>query len=310
MSDFDGAGTANIVVVGSANIDLVASASHIPAAGETVLGDEFRMVHGGKGANQALAVARLGESAAFVGRVGDDDFGRSLRDGLEDAGVDCRFLDTTRGQPSGVALIVVSRGGENAICVAAGANACLTPQDIDRAEPVIAAARVCLVQLEIPIATVLRAIEIARHHGVTTVLDPAPAPANAPAALFAVDILTPNETEARQLLGDAAAADALTAGRRLLERGARDVVLKRGARETVWVHAGGAESYAVADVKVVDSTGAGDAFSAGLAVGRARGMDMPQSVRFASAAGSLACTRFGAQPSMPRLEEVEALLAK
>lgn len=310
MSDFDGARTANIVVVGSANIDLVASASHIPAAGETVLGDEFRMVHGGKGANQALAVARLGESAAFVGRVGDDDFGRSLRDGLEDAGVDCRFLDTTRGQPSGVALIVVSRGGQNAICVAAGANACLTPQDIDRAEPVIAAARVCLVQLEIPIATVLRAIEIARHHGVTTVLDPAPAPANAPAALFAVDILTPNETEARQLLGDAAAADALNAGRQLLERGARDVVLKRGARETVWVHAGGAESYAVADVKVVDSTGAGDAFSAGLAVGRARGMDMPQSVRFASAAGSLACTRFGAQPSMPRLEEVEALLAR
>jgi ribokinase len=328
-------GHANVVVVGSANIDLVVTAPRIPAPGETVLGDEFRIVHGGKGANQAVAAARLRESVALVGRVGDDDFGRSLWTSLQDAGVDCTRLTPTPRTASGVALIVVSRGGENAICVAIGANGRLTPEDIDAARDVIARASVCVVQLEGPLPAVLRAMEVARAHGVETILDPAPAPATAPAELFTADILSPNESEAARLLGEgwskaepartsesipqrgAPAArereslpqrGVLTA-QALRQRGARAVVLKLGAAGALIADEAGIATCPARPVIVVDTTGAGDAFTAALAVGRARGMDLPQAARFAVAAGSLACTRFGAQPSMPRLEEVESFLA-
>lgn len=298
-----------IVVIGSANIDLVATAATIPAAGQTVMGDGFSIVHGGKGANQAVAVARLGESVAMIGCVGDDDFGRSLRSGLSEGGVNCSHLRTLKRLATGVALIVVSRSGQNAICVAPGANHGLTCDDVDRAEPVIAAARVCVLQLEIPIDVALHAIKLARRHGAEVILDPAPAPDEAPAELFQVDILTPNSTEATELVGLPQDADPAVIAAALRDRGVVSVALKLGANGAYLSEATGDQAVSARSVEVVDSTGAGDAFTAALAVARSRGEAMPDAVRFAVAAGSLACTKFGAQPSMPGRCDVDAFLS-
>lgn len=299
----------NIVVIGSANIDLVATAASIPAPGQTVIADGFRIVHGGKGANQAVAVARLGESVAMIGCVGDDDFGRNLRSGLSDAGVNCSHLRTLKGLATGVALIVVSQSGQNSICVAPGANHGLTRDDIDRAEPVIAAARICVLQLEIPIDVALHAINVARRHRAEVILDPAPAPREAPAELFQVDILTPNSTEAAELVGLPGDVDPAVIAAVLRDRGADSVALKLGANGAYLSEATGDQAISARSVEVVDTTGAGDAFTAALAVARARGEAMPDAVRFAVAAGSLACTKFGAQPSMPAVRDVDAFLA-
>lgn len=302
---------ADIVIIGSANMDLVASAARVPRPGETLLGGEFRIVPGGKGANQAVAAARLGATVALVGRVGADDFGSDLLRGLTQAGVHCGHVVTTPGVSSGVALIVVGADGQNAICVAPGANARVTPEDVDAAESIIAAARVCVVQLEIPMPAVLRALETARRHGVETIVDPAPAVADPPAALLRADILTPNETEAATLLGGAAPGGAPgVVARRLREGGCGAVVLKRGGDGAYVGDAEGDEAIAAPAVQVVDTTGAGDAFTAALAVARAGGESLRAAARFAVAAGSLACTRFGAQPSMPRLAEVRRLLGR
>lgn len=300
---------AEIVVIGSANADLVATSRHIPAPGETVLGDSFRIVAGGKGANQAVAAARLGGRVAFVGRVGDDAFGKTLAQGLQDAHVDCTHLQSTSGVETGVALIVISNAGENAICVVAGANRHLTPADIDAAEESIAAARVCLLQLEIPLETALHTIALARRLSVETILDPAPAPAAAPAGLFDVDILSPNQSEAVQLLGaDYAPGDPSDVAQALRQRGGRTIVLKRGA-EGAYLSAGSIETSVPGfRVDAVDTTAAGDAFTAALGVARVEGMSLESAVRFANAAGALACTKLGAQPALPARAQVTALL--
>ena len=300
---------AEIVVIGSANADLVATSRHIPAPGETVLGDSFRIVAGGKGANQAVAAARLGGRVAFVGRVGDDAFGRTLAQGLQDAHVDCTHLQSTSGVETGVALIVISNAGENAICVVAGANRHLTPADIDAAEETIAAARVCLLQLEIPLETALHTIALARRLGVETILDPAPAPAAAPAGLFHVDILSPNQSEAVQLLGaDYAPGDPSDVAQALRQRGGRTIVLKRGA-DGAYLSSGSIKTSVPGfRVDAVDTTAAGDAFTAALGVARVEGMSLESAVRFANAAGALACTKLGAQPALPARAQVTALL--
>ncbi|MEW6252966.1 MAG: ribokinase [Planctomycetota bacterium] len=303
--------TPTVVVVGSANMDLVVRAAEIPSAGQTVLGRDFHRIPGGKGGNQAVAAARLGARVAFVGRVGADEFGRSLRDALESEQINCTRLLETPGAPSGVALIVVADAGENAICVAAGANGRLSPADIDAAEELIATARVCVLQLEIPLDTAVRAAALARRHGVEVVLDPAPAPAALPPELLAVDILTPNTSEAARLIGMPCLGDApARAAVQLHACGAKAVVMKLG-------HAGAYLSappverlFPAHSVQVVDTTAAGDAFTAGLAVARAAGHSLEEAVCFANAAGALACTRLGAQPSLPHRAEVEALVRR
>lgn len=295
-----------VVIVGSANMDLVAAAPRVPRPGETVLGGEFRVVQGGKGANQAVAAARLDAEVTLVARVGGDDFGRELLAGLSLAGVRCDHVAVTAGVSSGVALIVVGADGQNAICVVPGANGRLTVEDVEAAAPAIAEAKVCVVQLEIPMPTVLAALDIARRSGVETIVDPAPAPADPPAALLHADVLTPNETEAATLLGTSGGAAAETA-RQLRRRGCGAVVLKRGADGAFVCDASGEAAFAPPAVEVVDTTGAGDAFTAALAVARAGGATLAEAARFAVAAGSVACTRFGAQPSMPRLDEVRRL---
>ena len=282
-----------IVVIGSINIDLVSRTPAMPRAGETVLGSEFLTIHGGKGANQAVAAARLADGRAdvhMIGRVGDDDFGRELLTSLRDNGVITKRVRVTKGVASGVAMILVDRRGENSIVVTAGANARVTPADVDAAESLIRGASVVVMQLEIPLTIVRHALAMCRRLGVFTILDPAPAPSKP--MRFDVDLLTPNESEAASMLTD----------------GARQVVLKLGAKGCRLIDRDGSRHVKAFKVKVVDSTAAGDAFTGALAVGRALGMETGETLRMANAAGALCCTKVGAQPALPGRRAVERLV--
>ncbi|MEA2708320.1 MAG: ribokinase [Phycisphaerales bacterium] len=282
-----------VVVIGSINMDLVCRTQRLPRAGETILGSELRTIPGGKGANQAVAAARIADGRVdvhMIGRVGDDAFGRELLAGLKNNGVVTNRVAVTKNMASGVAVIVVDRKGENSIVVTPGANARLTPADIDAAEALIRAASVVVLQLEIPLATVRHALKLCRRLGVFTILDPAPAPQKR--MRFDVDLLTPNETEARAV----SSADA------------KAVVLKRGARGCELVTAAGSRRVKPFKVRVIDSTAAGDAFTGALAVAHALGTPMLEALRLANAAGALCCTKLGAQPALPTRRAVERLL--
>lgn len=298
-----------IVVVGSVNMDLVVECARLPAPGETIAGGTSATIPGGKGANQAVAAARLGAEVYMVGRVGDDDFGCVLRAGLEKNGVDTRYLKTTPGVASGTATIVVQEGGENSIILSPGANGRVSPRDVEAARPVIRRASAILLQLEIPQPSVRRAIALARKHGVISVLDPAPAPSEGlPDALHKVDIISPNETEAATIL-QLKSATPERVGRELLSRGAKDVVLKLGKRGSIHADATGVMTHVKGHkITPVDTTAAGDSFTAGLAIARAEGKSWADALRFANACGALACTKFGAQPSLPRRAEVMKML--
>jgi ribokinase len=301
-----------VVVIGSVNMDLVVRAPRVPRPGETVLGHSFATIPGGKGANQAVAAARLGADCRFVGRLGDDAFGQRLLAGMRTVGVNCQHVNVTEGIATGVALIVVDELGENAITVAGGANARLCIEDIEAAKPLIASAKVCLLQLEIPLDTACYAIRMAKDLGVEVIVDTAPAPPadQVPQTLFLADILTPNETEAMILTAEP------TAGKResrlvaaaLVERGARNVVLKLGEKGSLCFDGSRFEHVPAFRIKPVDTTAAGDAFSAALAVSRAKGTPLSEAVLYANAAGAAACMKFGAQPAMPTAEEVRSLM--
>jgi ribokinase len=287
--------TPRIVVIGSINMDLVSRTPALPRAGETVLGSEFLTIHGGKGANQAVAAARLADGRAdvhMIGRVGADDFGRELVAGLRENGVVTKRVRVTKGVASGVAMILVDRRGENSIVVTPGANAQVTPADVDAAESLIRTAAVVVMQLEIPLPTVRHAVKTCRRLGVFTILDPAPAPAKP--IRFDVDLLTPNESEALAVRTD----------------GARQVVLKLGARGCRLVDGDRSRDMKAFKVKVVDSTAAGDAFTGALAVARALGMEMSEALLMGNAAGALCCTKMGAQPALPTRAEVERLMRR
>jgi ribokinase len=306
-----------IVVIGSVNMDLVCRTPAMPVAGETILGSEFVTIPGGKGANQAVAIAKLGGDVHFVGRVGDDDFGARLLNGLRNHGVNTRFVTVTEGVASGVAMILVDKKGENSIVVAPGANAKVSPDDVDAVKDIITKAACVVMQLEIPFATVVHTIKLCRELGVPTILDPAPAPAKLPREMYQVDVLTPNQTEAEILLGQTPThhvkkrrvVDPKQIAGALLERGPSAVVLKLGAMGSMLLDQSGAIHKARPfKIKVVDSTAAGDAFTAGWAVGRAEGRDIADSLRLANAAGALACTAFGAQPALPDRKAVDRLV--
>jgi len=255
-----------------------------------------------------VAAARLGATTCMVGRVGEDDFGRQLRKGLAEDGVDVAHLSAAPGGRTGVALIIVQASGENSIVVAAGANGALSPQDVCSARTVIEAADVLLAQLEIPLETVEAAIALARGKNMMTVLDAGPA-CSLPAELVrAVDVLSPNLGEAETLLGHPV-ADALSAARELVAAGARACVVKSGAQGCAWASPQGAGRSPGVAVEPVDTTGAGDAFTAALGVALAEGCDLPGAAQWANFAGALAVTRFGAQPSMPTRAELESFIA-
>jgi ribokinase len=304
----------HIVVVGSINMDLVARVPRLPRPGETVHGSEFMQAPGGKGANQAVAAALLGADVTLFGRVGDDVYGKQLVAALDRPGVRTGQVQTTSSCPSGLALISVEDSGQNAITVIGGANLRLTPDDVRAREAVIRDADALLVQLEVPLETVVAAVEIARQHGVMTILDPAPAPAaQLPDQLYAVDLISPNQSEAEALTGIAVVTidDAARAAMALHRRGVRHVVIKLGERGAFASKIrGNAIHIPAPQVNVVDTTAAGDAFTAALAVALVEDRSLGDATRFACAAGSLATTRPGAQGAMPTRAEVEALLHK
>lgn len=301
-----------IVVVGSINIDLVAATERIPVAGETVLGGNFRVHPGGKGANQAVAVGRLGYPVRMIGRLGEDAFGEQLRSHLQQEGVDIAGVAITQ-EASGVAMIVVSRTGENSIVVAPGANALLTPRDLESQIEIIRSAGVVLAQLEIPEDTVEALGQICRRESIPLILDPAPARALPPKLLSQVEWFTPNETEAAFFLeefrGDRRADDPGARARLLIGEGVKAVVLKMGSSGAYLASATGlGETIDAFPVKAVDTTAAGDAFNGAFATGLMLNKGPVESARFAAAAAAISVTRPGAQPSMAKMAEVEELL--
>lgn len=297
-----------IVVVGSSNTDLVIQADHLPSPGETVLGGDLITAHGGKGANQAVAAARLGAQVSFVGCVGGDAFGHQARKNLEREGLELEFLVEDTQAPSGVALIVVDPQGENIITVAPGANQRLEAEHVHAAASKVEQADVMLLQLEIPMRTVLAAARVGRSAGAIVIVNPAPAVPLDEELYELMDIMTPNQTEAAQLSGSTTPEQASDS---LLERGVKSVVLTLGsAGAFVAEKDGSREMIAGFKVPVVDATAAGDGFNAGLAVALGRGAELKHAVRFAHAVAALTVTRLGAQPSLPNAAEVESFLER
>ena len=299
----------SIVVVGSINLDLVCSGKRIPAPGETLKGERFETFHGGKGANQAVAAARLGHPVHMIGKVGEDDFGIRLRRGLSEVGVGVKSVSVAKGESSGVALISVDAAGQNSITVVAGANDRVLPTDLEKNLPLLRSAGMILTQLEIPMETVEYLCAIARRFEVPVMLDPAPARSISRKVLRNVTYLTPNETEACALCGlssvELTPANVAPLAEQLLSRGPSNVVVKMGKRGAYIAAADGTRRMVPAfKVKAVDSTAAGDAFNAGLAVGLVGGMPLAEAARFGAAVGALSATRPGAQPSMPSGREV------
>ncbi len=293
----------DLLVVGSANADLVIGVERRPGNGETVLGSDLATHPGGKGANQAVAAARLGARAALLARVGDDAHGRMLLDTQAASGVDTGGV-LVGGAPTGVALITVEEGGDNSIVVSPGANARLTPRDVAAADALLRAARVVSVQLEIPHETAVAAVRAAARAGARVVLNPSP-PAPLPGDVRAVcDPLVVNEHEARALLGDRAGDSPRERAAALLSGGARSVVITLGAAGALAADASGAELVPSPAVRAVDTTGAGDAFTGALAWRLALGEDLRTAVRYAVRVGAAAVTRAGAQESFPTAAEL------
>jgi ribokinase len=296
------------------NMDLVIRSPRIPIPGETIIGSDFRNIPGGKGANQAVATARLGAQVSMVGRVGRDAFAGPLLDNLAEAGVDHTSVIQDPEAATGVALITVDDAGENTIVLASGANMRLSPADVEAARSTIAAARVLLLQLESPLEAITRAAEVARTHGVKVILNPAPAPAEPlPAGLLAlIDVLIPNETETSLLTGlpveDQSQAEAAAAA--LQEMGVGTLILTLGARGALLAQEGQSELIPAFKVTPVDTTAAGDAFLGGFGTALAEGKPLVEAIRWGNAAGALAATQLGAQPSLPTREALEKLLAK
>jgi ribokinase len=299
-----------VTIVGSLNMDLIALSPRIPQPGETIIGKEFQTAPGGKGANQAVAAAHLGAQVSMVGQVGDDAFADSLLENLASAGVDHNFVTRDQENATGVALIVVDDHGENSIVVASGANMNLTPADVESAEKAIAAADALLLQLEIPLETVIRAAELARAHQVTVILNPAPARALPEKLLHLVDFLIPNETETALLSGMSVTnqVEIEAAAESLRHLGVGNVILTLGSRGALLTGTFQSEVYPSFKVNPVDTTAAGDAFLGGFAVALGEGKSLSDAIRFGNAAGALATTRLGAQPSLPTRAEVELLI--
>jgi len=299
-----------IVVVGSLNIDLVVRTAHLPTPGQTVRGTDFGTYPGGKGANQAVAAARLAPehiALHMVGRVGQDAFSESLLESLTGSGVDVAQILTVPG-PTGNAMIAVEESSENFIIITAGANGTLTAADMDDVAPLLQECDALLLQLEVPIAAIERSAAIAAEAGALVLLNPAPAPEEplSKRLLEHVSILVPNETEATAMTDEKDPAAALSA---LHEFGVPTVVLTQGAAGALVAQEGTIERVPAFPVSPVDTTAAGDAFVGALAVALIEGNSLPEATRFAAAAGALAATKAGAQPSLPRRDKLLTFLA-
>jgi ribokinase len=302
----------SIAVFGSINMDLVARTPRLPAPGETLTGHSFRTVPGGKGANQAVACARLGAHTHMIGRVGGDEFGRSLLASLNQDGINTARIAIDHSVSSGVAVIAVDDAAENTIIVIPGANGQVSQPDLGRLEAVIRECQLLLLQLELPLETVVMAADLARRSGVGVILDPAPAKPLPSDIYELVNVLTPNTTEAEMLVGFPVEGSdsAASAARTLLARGAEHVTIKMGALGAYVAGPEGERLYPAIPVTAVDSVAAGDAFNGALAVALAEGRPFSEAVHWALAGGACAVTKEGAQPSMPDREALLDLLKR
>jgi ribokinase len=301
----------HIVVVGSLNMDLVVQVPTIPAPGETVLGENFATIPGGKGANQAVAAARLGARVSLIGRVGSDAFGEQLLANAEQEGIDVTHVGRDETAASGVAMICVDAQGQNNIAVASGANYQLTAEHVREAWAALPHVDLLVMPLETPLETIETAVSLANQSGTKVILNPAPAQKLPSHILAGVDVLVPNEPETARLTGMPISTPEEThlAARQLLSLGVSHVVLTLGSRGALVLDGSTGQFSEVSPypVTVVDTTAAGDAFVAGLAVGLAEGKSLVEAAQFANAVGALAVTKQGAQPGMPRREEVNQL---
>ncbi len=291
-------------------MDLVVKSARIPAVGETILGGDFLMTPGGKGANQAVAAAKLGAEVFFVAKLGRDVFAEQSLSSLRKEGVNTEYVVTTEQTPSGVALIMVDHAGDNVIVVAPGANQKLSPQDVEKAQSAISSSGAVVAQLEVPLGTVEFSARLANGAGVPFILNPAPARKLSLELLAMIDVLTPNETEAAILTGlevtNKDSAD--VAARELLKSGVKAVILTMGAKGFLLAAGETTEFVPAVKVDAVDSTAAGDAFTGALAVGLAQGQTLRDAAFFANHAAALSVTRMGAQSSMPTRREVERFI--
>lgn len=296
-----------IVVIGSCNTDMVISMDHLPLPGETLIGGEFFMNSGGKGANQAVAAARLGGNVSFIAKVGNDPFGKRALEQYRAEGIDVKHILTDPEQPSGVALIMVDAQGENSIAVASGANAHLTTKDINNAKEILSRADIVLMQLETPITTVEHAANVAKRSGAKVILNPAPAQPLPESLLQNLHILIANETEAEFISGTqitdmdsvARAADILC------DKGVEKVVITLGSRGAFVKERGNYHQIPGLKVKAVDATAAGDTFCGALCVALAEGKNLTEAVTFANRCAAVTVTRMGAQSSLPYRSEIE-----
>ncbi|WP_051326017.1 ribokinase [Glycomyces tenuis] len=303
---------ARVAVVGSYAKALVMTADRIPGAGETLIGRDYRETFGGKGSDMAVQAARLGAEVSYLGVVGDDAHGEEFKALMEDEGVNIERLRTTADRPTGVGFIVKDTVGRNVIVVDPGANAAFVPADVDRCADALLAADAALAQLETPLETALHALALARRGGAATILNPAPAADLREVDLSCVDVLTPNEHEAKTVLGlepgDGTPAEALA--RRLLALGPKAVVITLGEAGALVATAEGAVPVPPVPVTVVDSNGAGDSFNAALAVALGEGGSLPEAARFANATAGLCCEHWETVPSYQDRAAVEAALAR
>jgi len=301
--------TSTILVVGSSNTDMVIKADHLPAPGETILGGSFFMNAGGKGANQAVAAARLGGNVTFICKTGNDIFGKQAVELFKQEGIDTSYLLTDETQPSGTALITVDKHGENTIVVASGANATLSADDLQHAEQLIEHSSIVLMQLEIPLATVEYVAALAASKNVKVVLNPAPAQPLTDDLLKHIFIITPNETEAEILTGIKVhnIASAEEAALKLKSRGVEHVIITLGSEGALVLYEDSFTHVSACKADAVDTTAAGDVFSGALVVALSEGMTMQDAVAFACKAAAISVTRFGAQASAPYRHEIVSL---
>jgi len=298
-----------IVVVGSYNVGLFIKGPRLPQKGETVIGDTFHEGPGGKGSNQALCTAKLGGDVHFIGCVGNDSYGQAALRLYEESGLSREFLFVDPSIHSGISFIIIDAQGDNTIAVALGANNRLAPAHIDRARPLIASSAVLACQLEGPVDTFAYALQTARHLGVTTLLDPAPAQPLPDAVYQNTDLIAPNESEAESLTGIPLKTlkNAAQAARVLLGRGVRAAIMKLGGRGCLYVTAQEERHFPAPRVDVVDVTGAGDAFAGGLMVALAEGKDIGRAIEFATCVAALSVTKIGVVNALPSREAADRL---
>lgn len=299
-----------LVVLGSVNADHVLRVPHFPRPGETLTGHSYQVVPGGKGANQAVAAARLGAPVSFIARIGDDAIGQQMRQGFEQDGIDVSAVELDDTLPTGIAIIYVSDEGENSIGISAEANGALSPAMVKRHEAMITDAHTLLLQLEVPLESVFEAAKLARSHGTRVVLNPAPAQPLSSELLALVDLITPNQTEAELLTGVKVSdeASAALAADRFHQMGISDVMITLGSQGVYCSNARQQQLIPGFRVEAVDTTAAGDTFNGALLAAELAGADFNAAVRFAHGAAALSVTKFGAQSSIPSKVEVDAFL--